>query len=90
MDSVIECGVIIKGEFHRISISSRPTDIIEKDPPWVGHSIRSTKVSFNEYKDGELISFMKQWRVGEINKLGEIPINFIDQALGNDKILTDN
>ncbi|WP_408895323.1 hypothetical protein [Paenibacillus taichungensis] len=73
MEKVIECGVIIKAEFHRISIHPLPTDIIEQDYPWVGHERRSTKVSFSEYGEGQLISFTKEWKIGEINKIGVLP-----------------
>ncbi|WP_338709092.1 hypothetical protein [Paenibacillus amylolyticus] len=84
MEKVIECGVIIKGEFHRILIHQLPTDIIEQDYPWVGHERRSTKVSFSEYGDGQLISFTKEWKIGEINKIGVLPNECIVSSINGE------
>ncbi|PKQ89388.1 hypothetical protein CXK86_20280 [Paenibacillus sp. BGI2013] len=88
MEKVIECGVIIKGEFHRISIHPLPTDIIEQDYPWVGHERRSTKVSFSNYEEGQLISFTKEWKIGEINKIGVLPNECITSSIKGDHQLT--
>ena len=83
MDEDYKIGVTIKGEFHPIKINESPTEIFSTDPPYVGHTQQTRKVSFTEYSDGQLVILLERWGnyVQEIKKVGEIPDNLLNEII---------
>ncbi|MGN7192860.1 hypothetical protein ACTHS9_01665 [Bacillus mycoides] len=81
MDLDYKCGLIIKGEFHNIEIEQLSTRILEIDPPWVGHLQQSREISFDEYKNGEMVVISKKWGIEEVKKVGEIPENLLQEIM---------
>lgn len=77
-----EFGVIIEGEFYKLKIDELPTQIIDRDPPYVGHPRQSKKVLFNDYSDGQMLVISKNMRINKISKIGSVPVNILEELRG--------
>ncbi|PFK46724.1 hypothetical protein COJ23_22230 [Priestia megaterium] len=83
MDEDYQLGVTIKGEFYSVKINESPIEISSTDPPYVGHTQETIKVSFTEYSDGQLIILSERWgnHVQDIKKVGEIPNHLLKEIM---------
>ncbi|MEK4838589.1 hypothetical protein [Bacillus sp. FSL L8-0152] len=78
-----ELGMTFKGEFYPIKINESSTEIFSTDPPHVGHVQKTTKVSFTEYSDGQLIILSIRWgnHILDVKKIGDIPQHVLQEIM---------